>query len=522
MSKHVPAGNSPHTAPIHILDDDSLLNIFYLYRPAIFDGDEDDEVRIAGGRGWDREQWWYKLVHVCQRWRNLILRSPSYLGLCLVCTYGTPVADMLAHSPPLPLVIDYDNDDDDKNCDITAEDEEGIILALGQRDRIRRVRLEMPLPNLRKVIMTIDEEYPVLEYLIMAPWPDDANMALMLPETLQAPHLRRLVLSGFVLPTGSRLLTTAAGLVSLALFLGHPSTYIRPNTLLQCISFMPLLEALVVAFSFPVPGRDVERQLMHTPIMTNVTLPNLRSFMFQGVSAYMEAVVCRITAPHLKKLDILFFNQLTFPVPHLLQFMNTTENFRFDSAEFQFSWNKVYVKVYLREDADKYALQMNVSCWHLDWQVSSVAQIFSSFSQTFSTVEHLALEHMIHGQSSEGHNEVDRTEWRKLLTSFGNVKTLRVDDGLVEGLSCCLRLDDEEHPLELLPELQELTYSGSGDTGDAFTSFIGARQNASRPVTLVRHSPRSVTPLPRSSSPGLSTLSEVMTRNSEAAGDHDT
>jgi len=64
-----------------------------------------------------------------------------------------------------------------------------------------------------------------------------------------------------------------------------------------------------------------------------------------------------------------------------------------------------------------------------------------------------------------------------------------VEDGLVEELSRCLRLEDGELPLELLPELQELTYFGSGDTGDAFTSFIDARQNAGRPVTLVRHSP---------------------------------
>jgi hypothetical protein len=110
---------------IDILDDDSLLNMLYLYRPAIFDGDEDDLDHISGGRGWDRELWWYKLAHVCQRWRNVILGPASYLGLCLVCTYGTPVADMLAHS-----VIDYS----DADCDITAE-EEGIILALEQSSR---------------------------------------------------------------------------------------------------------------------------------------------------------------------------------------------------------------------------------------------------------------------------------------------------------------------------------------------------------------------------------------------------
>jgi hypothetical protein len=44
---------------------------------------------------------------------------------------------MLAHSPVLPLVIDYS----DVYKEITAGDEEGAILALMQRDRVRRVRL---------------------------------------------------------------------------------------------------------------------------------------------------------------------------------------------------------------------------------------------------------------------------------------------------------------------------------------------------------------------------------------------
>jgi hypothetical protein len=109
----------------------------------------------------------------------------------------------------------------------------------------------------------------------------------------------------------------------------------------------------------------------------------------------------------------------------------------------------------------------------------------------FSAVEHLALEHELHSSSSEEHNEVDRIEWFNLLGSFSNVKTLRVDGGLVEELSRCLRLDDGELPLGLVPELQELTYSGSGDTGDSFAPFIDARQNAGRPVTLVRRSPSS-------------------------------
>jgi hypothetical protein len=62
------------------------------------------------------------------------------------------VADMLAHSRPLPLIIDY--------VDKTSRhhrDEQCIILTLQHRDRVRRIRVLMPVPNLQKLIATIDK-----------------------------------------------------------------------------------------------------------------------------------------------------------------------------------------------------------------------------------------------------------------------------------------------------------------------------------------------------------------------------
>jgi hypothetical protein len=133
----------PRTS-IHILDDDSLLNLFSLFRPSLFEENQDDSVPRGN---WLRERWWYKLVHVCQRWRYLILGSVSHLGLCLVCTRGTPVADMLTRSPPLPLIIGFE----DENHGLTAEDEEGIMLALQHRNRVRRIYFRMPVPSLHTV-----------------------------------------------------------------------------------------------------------------------------------------------------------------------------------------------------------------------------------------------------------------------------------------------------------------------------------------------------------------------------------
>ena len=182
--------------------------------------------------------------------------------------------------------------------------------------------------------------------------------------------------------------------------------------------------------------------------------------------------------------------------------MERTQNLRFNRAEMVFKDEGINV-MYFRE-TNMYAFGIKVTSRHLDQQVSSMAQISNALNPVLSAVEHLTLRH---NRSSEEHNDVDRIEWRNLLRPFSNVKTLRVKDGLVEELSRCLRLEDGELILELFPELQKLTYSESRGTGDAFTSFIDARQNAGRPVTLVRRSPRRRHSKPSSGDPAITSAS---------------
>src|SRR5487761_693512 len=84
---------------IHVLNNDSLLNVFYFCRPAAISGNEANNSHTLESHGgeWGHEHWWYKPAQVCRRWRGLILTPASHLGLNLHCTYGVPVAVMLAH-----------------------------------------------------------------------------------------------------------------------------------------------------------------------------------------------------------------------------------------------------------------------------------------------------------------------------------------------------------------------------------------------------------------------------------------
>ena len=73
---------------IDTLPDLVLLQIFYFYLYYAF-----------------RRDGWYTLVHVCQKWRNIVFGSPHRLDLRLLCTAGTPVRKMLDIWPLLPIVV---------------------------------------------------------------------------------------------------------------------------------------------------------------------------------------------------------------------------------------------------------------------------------------------------------------------------------------------------------------------------------------------------------------------------------
>ena len=275
---------------------------------------------------------------------------------------------MLVHSPFLPLIIDYR----DGNRDLVAEDEEVIMLALKHRDRMGRIYLQLPVPSLQKLIPAIEGDFPALEILRIGPAAKH-NTRLMLSPTFKAQQLRHPILDHFTSPFGSPFLTSAVGLATLLLLWINLSMYLHPNILLQSLSLLPQLEILQLGFLSPVPNREIESQLSHTPITTQIALPNFRLFRFQGNSAYLEAFLLQMAAPLLKTLSIYFFDQLSFSVPRLLQFMSTTKRFEFSRAQFLFYPKGVVVFLQPPAGARLTNFYVGVTCEHFDWQISSAA-----------------------------------------------------------------------------------------------------------------------------------------------------
>jgi hypothetical protein len=413
-----------------------LLIIFDWYRP--YNSTSNDQA-------WDLERWWYKPIHVCQNWRRLILTSPTRLNLHLVCTYGIPVEDMLSHSPPLPLIIYYP----EIPHKMSTADEGNAILALQHHERLRRIHVEAPTTVLCNFFKAIDCELPVLERLSLY-LSTESRAGLGLPKKLQAPLLRHLALSNISLPIQSRLLRNAEGLITLRLWNIPASSEFDPAHLVAQLLGMSRLEILIVQFYTPIPKRRFESPAQPTPI----TLPSLKVLAFQGSSTYLEGILSRINAPRLSMLNVEFFNQLTFDLSCVLQFLRRTGEVRFGTVEMQFGKDFVSVSVDpYSEPRGLHSFLVKVKCQPLGWQAACASQICHALEPVLSGVGWLTLGFYKDG-SVPWQDEIDLEMWHGLLRTFADAENLQLTGGLVGDLFRSLRLHEEELPLHILPKLK--------------------------------------------------------------------
>lgn len=102
---------------------------------------------------------WHLLVHVCQRWRQVIFASPHRLNLQLLCTSGTPVRRNLSIWLPFPIAMEYFFF---LKSGLPPEDEDNVIVALKHPNRVCYVKLGLTNPQLGRVATAMQEPFPVL------------------------------------------------------------------------------------------------------------------------------------------------------------------------------------------------------------------------------------------------------------------------------------------------------------------------------------------------------------------------
>ena len=444
---------------IGILPDDVLLGIFDFY----VDNGPSYQNKI-------KTEKWQLLIHVCRRWRTLVLASPHRLNLQLYCTPDTPTWDTLDVWPALPLIV----------SGVIGLNIDNIIAALKGSNRVCQVDL-WRIAGWQLEIVSATTQVPFPELTVLRLFSNGEAMPVIPDSFLNrsAPCLRSFLLEGIPFPGLPNLLLSATHLVDLKLYNIPHSGYISPEAIVALTSVLSSLEQLTLEFQSPRSRPDPITITRRPPPSNRSVIPTLRDLFFKGVVEYLEDLVTAIDAPQIDKLYITFFNQIDFNTPRLAQFINRTPKLGKREAIVQFS--RSLVRIGLRPGT----LQIGISCREPDWQLSSIEQICNSSSPSLSTVEDLYIDR--YRQLVWKDDAIEDTLWLQLLLPFIAVKNLYLSKEFATGIAAALQELDGGRITEVLPSLENIFMEGfepSGPFQEKVGQFIAARQLSDHPIAI--------------------------------------
>ena len=387
---------------------------------------------------------------------------------------------MLTHFPPLPLIIDCEADTRTGRTTTSAVNEFWLPFALEHRDRIHHITLQASPQRWRQLFVPMNEPFQRVEHLSLASTAKVDTVKLTVPESFMAPNLRHLILTGIGLPKGLPLLASTVALVTLKLCRIQHSSYFSPEDLVTCLQRMPHLKELSIDFSTPFLRPNTGGELMQTPISV-VSLPALKQLEFHGVAAYLDSLVARIDAPVLERLTITLFNQASFTLPHLSQFMSTAEELRQPISSVLFDREAVSIAIRHHEPPFEDVFNLRVRRRLFNWQIDTAAQVCSALLPVLSIVEELTLDshEYVSPFGLQGAVASAVPVWRDLILPFKHVRKLNISHVLLSKLSISLH-DNDETPgsflHRLLPKLQTVEIEPrSQHQNETLSQFLNAR-----------------------------------------------
>ncbi|KAH9163237.1 hypothetical protein EDB89DRAFT_575246 [Lactarius sanguifluus] len=360
---HAQGGSHRTSTTIGTLPDDVLLEIFDSYRSQSYDHPRLYQDSVSYCTAWP----WHLLVHVCQKWRQIIFESPLRLNLHILCTHRTPVKKSLSIWPAFPIAISYHQLDGPSGQD-------NVIDALKHPDRVCYVSLDVTVPQLGKMATVMQEPFPVLAHLNVSL---DYGNAPVLPAKFlggSAPCLQTFRLHGVSFPALPSLLLSASELVKLELCNISPTGYISPEAMVASLAALPRLETFTIEFQSTASRPD----RIHPLPTTRTILPALTYFGFQGASEYLEDLVARIDGPQLDQIFTVYLNQLVdIQVARLSEFIDRSigpKSNLSNIAHVVFYSTGVAFIVYNHASSNRRLIWNNLFC-KADWQASHVTQI---------------------------------------------------------------------------------------------------------------------------------------------------
>src|SRR6266404_766493 len=432
--------------------------------------------------------WWCRLVHICQKWRQLIFTSPRRLDLQLFCTRKTPVRGILDFWPNIPIAINV------KGWRSLNPTEDNLLAAFEYSDRVWSVTLSLTQSQVEKVVEMMMKPFPALTNLRVKSFDTSNPWPWYLPHGFlggSTSGLRELDLSGISPLTLPSILSSSTDLVDLHLHNLHMTDDVSPEVMVASLAGMTKLKSLTIEFRYCL--------ILPPNSMAQVILPTLTHFRFRGSHGYLEDLVAQLNTPQLFDLTVMFLVTSTMlhdPVqqlPQLLQFIDHAENlklsqFRHAHAEIHDVHSFIHFDnaqtgqnpAYLTLGEVKYDEFHSNEFWPM-------GPLLSQVSAFISTVLHLSIS-PFHQQIIQD-NYWHHAGLLMLLHSFDTVKTLHVGGQFTNIVPPLLNGLCDEVVTKVLPALCLLNFEGKPLklVKELLAPFIEKRQSNGCPsLTIVR------------------------------------
>jgi len=419
---------------------------------------------------------WHRLVHVCQRWRQLVFESPRRLDLQILCTNGTRLMENLDLWPPLPIALRYP-----LRVAFTAGDEDSLFTALEYPGRIRHIHLCLSYDQLFEVSAVMKQPFPALTHLSLS---SNGPEKLLLPAHFlggSAPALQYFGLEYIFFPALPALLSTFSDLEELYL---DKTSYISPEAMVSCLAALPRLKFLFIGSLF-----GWEPRISSLPPVTRTLLPALTAFRFNGENTYLEDVVSRIESPHFRQIFIHHVTELLdSQVAQLFKFIDHSRDpemrlFKYADVKFSLGYRKECVNFTMHSSLERGLdsacfTASSVFCQGIERQMSQIATVFSQPSATVSRVLHLKL--AVHSPRTA---DCFNHDLLPLLRSFSTVRTLHVSRDFARHVALALENTTVEVVTDVFPVLDLIFLDGQPVS--SVEKFLAARQLSGHPVTVI-------------------------------------
>ena len=410
-------------------------------------------------------------MHVCRVWRRIVFASQRDLHLRLFCTYGTPVTEIIDRWPSLPIVLEYGG-----SLALgppVPEDENNIVAALKQSDRVTSIRLTVTSSFLER-LSAIDRPFSELEDLVLLP---QNGMRLSLPKAFRwGPRLRRLHMTRILFPSLLRLLHSSRNLVDLQLHDILNPWHFSAEALTNTLSGMTRLQSLSLHFL------SID-YFLAPPLLPGerVVLPVLTRFNFRGVTEYLNGFVARIDAPRLRDIEVTFTNKITYDLSKLTRFIDQIGMHK-SYCRAHILCSRHAVSISLIQPGAPTSLKLRLFREPITEQLFFMGRVFIEFSTFLLNVEGLRLSATRPSRGDNSHF----SGWMMPINSFTGVKRLHIAGNLSIDIVRALELDTWRETL--LPTLQKLYIPQPGPRHtplkEAIVSFMISRQLSGYPIEV--------------------------------------